>query len=386
MVLPVKRVLIIHPVAWARYKAAVFNAMEIEASEFEISFHVAHVCANESSRASFSGNPYEGHHYPFSILAPNRNYSLLATLIAIPRLVKLTLSYRPDTAIVTGYADLTSWAMLLLGRLTGIRVCGFFDSTELDKPRVWWKEVVKKYFVCNMRRAFAYGISSAEYLARLGLKRNRIVRRCQAADNEPLKGYLDSAARFCARQESEHSVVFGYVGRLAREKNLFVLIDAFSRLKFEGINCELLLVGDGPLRSDLEKYVKQRKISGIRFVGAVPPNKVGTWMGRFDVLVLPSISEPWGLVVNEAMFLALPVVVSRQCGCTADLIEDEVTGYSFSAEDAPELARILGLLATQRERRRLIGENGKKKIADYTPRVAAIQILGGLKSLELEGV
>jgi glycosyltransferase involved in cell wall biosynthesis len=268
--------------------------------------------------------------------------------------------------------------MLAISGLLRFEFTGFFDSTEIDKSRTQWKELIKRIFIGRVKRAFAYGTSSAEYLLRLGIKQERIVRRCQAADTISLEKWLERAEQFRIRSNLDNTVVLGYVGRLAPEKNLFVLLKAFSALEHSKRGHQLIIVGDGPSRGELEQFVGDNGIKGVRFVGSVPPEQVGSWMSQFDVFVLPSSSEPWGLVVNEAMFLGIPTVVSRQCGCCADLIQDGVTGFSFSANDVSELSKIIETLSVNPKLRNDIGLAGKEKIAEFTPRTAALQILDGL--------
>lgn len=355
-----------------------FNEMQRAAGGFGVSFLVTHICPNEKIRAACAGEPLKGHDYPSVILLPDRNYSVTSSFLAVPKLVKMAITFKPDIVIVSGYADITSWAMLAISGLLRFEFTGFFDSTEIDKSRTPWKEFVKRIFIGRVRRAFAYGTSSAEYLMKLGIGQERIVRRCQAADTVSLEKWLEPAALFKNRSNPGKSVTFGYVGRLAPEKNLFVLLSAFNALAHTSSEHQLIIVGDGPSRGELESFVGEKGIKGVRFVGSVPPEEVGSWMSQFDVFVLPSSSEPWGLVVNEAMFLAIPTVVSKQCGCCADLIQNGVTGFSFSANDVSELSGILETLSVNPKLRSDIGLAGKQKIAEFTPRTAALQILNGL--------
>lgn len=108
--------------------------------------------------------------------------------------------------------------------------------------------------------------------------------------------------------------------------------------KFNGI---LTYVGDGVLRTQLEKYIKDNDLQDhVVLAGFQSQTEVPRWMQKNDILVLPSIYDGWGAVVNEALQAGLYVVCSDACGA-ADLLNDEKLGKVFRAGDANELSEIM---------------------------------------------
>lgn len=108
--------------------------------------------------------------------------------------------------------------------------------------------------------------------------------------------------------------------------------------KFNGI---LTYVGDGVLRTQLEKYIKDNDLQDhVVLAGFQSQTEVPRWMQKNDILVLPSIYDGWGAVVNEALQAGLYVVCSDACGA-ADLLNDEKLGKVFRAGDANELSDIM---------------------------------------------
>ncbi|MEY0436502.1 glycosyltransferase [Providencia huaxiensis] len=111
-----------------------------------------------------------------------------------------------------------------------------------------------------------------------------------------------------------------YVGRVSAEKNLKYLIEMF--------NCngkKLTIVGDGPLMDELKLIAKQN----VTFLGYVNNEQLADVYRSHDIFILPSNSEPWGLVIDEALWFGLPVVVSCNVGCSEDLVIKEKTGSVF---------------------------------------------------------
>jgi glycosyltransferase involved in cell wall biosynthesis len=110
----------------------------------------------------------------------------------------------------------------------------------------------------------------------------------------------------------------------------------------------VLMVGSGELEHQLRAFCAEHALDNVVFTGFVNQSELPALYGASDVFVLPSEHEPWGLAVNEAMCAGLPVVVSREVGCVADLVEDGVNGYTPAAGDIDGLARAL---------QRLIGDD-----------------------------
>ena len=120
--------------------------------------------------------------------------------------------------------------------------------------------------------------------------------------------------------------VFLYVGRLAEEKNLRILLDVFNELP----DLKLLIVGQGALKDSLRNNAN----SNIQFLGSMKNKELKNIYRKADVFILPSKYEPWGLVVEEALNNGTPVIVSDKVGCKDDLVTVD-TGLVFS-HNSPE--------------------------------------------------
>ena len=93
-----------------------------------------------------------------------------------------------------------------------------------------------------------------------------------------------------------------------------------------------MLVGAGPQQGLLMAHAKALGLgSTVEFTGAMDMEGLAEQYARALCLVLPSTSEPWGLVVNEALHHGCPVLVSESCGCRPELVLDGVTGFAYAA-------------------------------------------------------
>ncbi len=164
-------------------------------------------------------------------------------------------------------------------------------------------------------------------------------------------------------------ILLTYVGRIANEKNLDMLMQAWQRLPSHA-HCHLLLIGDGPLRGRLEAANDPR----IIFVGYRYGEDLAHMYASSDLFVFPSLSETFGNVVLEAMASGLPVIGFDVQG-PRDIIRNRHTGVLVEQVDADALSAAIQELLCNRERRREMGHQAR----DYAAAHTWEKIMGGLR-------
>ena len=170
-----------------------------------------------------------------------------------------------------------------------------------------------------------------------------------------------------------------FVGRLSPEKGFPMVVEVVGALQAQGLEVGLLVVGDGPLRREYETLVSDRRLRHVLFFGFVQQAELPFYYGQADVLMVPSDSEPWGLVVNEAMACGLPVLCSRAVGAGYDLVKDGMTGYRCG--DAMEYVVPLRSMFGDPQSRKAMSEKCREAIAAYSPGACAEGFLGALRAL-----
>jgi glycosyltransferase involved in cell wall biosynthesis len=129
----------------------------------------------------------------------------------------------------------------------------------------------------------------------------------------------------------------------------------------------LVLLGSGNGREELERYVSVNGIEGIVFAGFQQIDVLPRWYAGAGAFVHAALTEPWGLVVNEAMASGLPVIVSERCGCAQDLVQDGVNGFLFDPEKTEVLAGLMTKVAAPDFPREAFGEASRRIIAKWGP-------------------
>jgi glycosyltransferase involved in cell wall biosynthesis len=159
------------------------------------------------------------------------------------------------------------------------------------------------------------------------------------------------------------------VSRFVAKKNLHAMLKAFaSYLSNGGIPRDLVLAGDGILKESLLHTAQQLGVSDlVHFLGFAGYAELPSIYGLADALVLPSLSEQWGLVVNEAMAAGIPVLVSSKCGCAKDLVKPGLNGYLFEPTSVEGLTDALLALPTTEGDLSAMGRAAEATVKEWSP-------------------
>jgi glycosyltransferase involved in cell wall biosynthesis len=167
-----------------------------------------------------------------------------------------------------------------------------------------------------------------------------------------------------------------YVGRVAPEKGVADLLQAARILHGEGRDVRVAVVGPGDVRPLLPPELPADRVVAP---GRLPwRSLVGPYLAA-DVLVLPSRFEPWGLVVNEALLLGCPVVVTDAVGCARDLVEEPGAGRVVRSGDASDLARGIREVLDAGGRRSEHARRGRESMASWSLETAARRVSRALE-------
>jgi glycosyltransferase involved in cell wall biosynthesis len=258
----------------------------------------------------------------------------------------------PRTVFIAGYGALPFLTAALWCRLHRRRAVLFSDTTLADRPRHRLGEALKGPLVRALfDRAIVGGHRQTTYLESLGFAPHPIDRPYLVVDNDYFRtGAAELRRSACpAACGLPATPYFLYVGRLAPEKNLAFLLRAYRAYARDGGAWDLVLAGDGPLAAELRESCTRTGIEGrIHFTGVRTGRDLVACYAFASCFVLASLREAWGLVLNEAMAAGLPLLVSRHCGSSADLVDSGRNAYAFDPCDERELALCLARISQLR--------------------------------------
>jgi glycosyltransferase involved in cell wall biosynthesis len=288
-------------------------------------------------------------------------------VFVIPTGLRSALAHvEPDCVVSGGFGAATLLAARWCHRakVPLILWSGGWPGQEGNVGRL--QSAARRRLVRTSAAYIAYGTAAAEYLTTLGAPPERVFCAWNTVD---LEG-ISAAARAAAARRSELAPKFAlaaknllFVGSLVERKGLRELISATLAAESLCTDWALHLAGGGPLQEELEATVTAAgKKANFRFHGLLPENDVAELLGLVDGFLLPTKSEAWGLVVNEAMACGVPVVASPFAGSTRDLIEDGVTGYVVEPTDIPALAAVISRLLSDGPECRKVGRAGAEAV------------------------
>jgi glycosyltransferase involved in cell wall biosynthesis len=279
---------------------------------------------------------------------------------------------RPDVVAIPGWSDRGALAALGWCLRQGVPIVVMSDSTWHDAPRVWWKEALKSRVVRLCQAGFVGGAPQRDYMTRLGMPRERIFVGYDVVDNDHFQRGTNEArenAPLLRQQLGLPERFFLSSNRFIPKKNLPHLMRAYARYRATADHepWKLVLMGDGELRGELERLRDELKLGeAVLMPGFKQYQELPAYYGLAGAFVHASTVEQWGLVVNEAMAAGLPVLVSRNCGCAADLVQDGVNGYVFDPLDSDMLTGLLLKVAGMPEgERAAMGDASQRIIAHW---------------------
>jgi glycosyltransferase involved in cell wall biosynthesis len=348
----------------APYRLPALNHLaRLKGTQFQVWF----IAASEPKR--WWRIPVERMNFEWRFLTEDSNAdSLLTATKASAKVVAFLARSQPKAVICGGYNSLPAWVTFAWCKLFRRRFVLWSESTARDRRKPGkLGDCLKRFFVSRVDGFAAQGKASAAYAKQLGLGDDRIFIAPFGGDNEVFAreaGEVDAAQQkkllgFCSR-------LILFSGRLSREKGVFVLLEAFRQIASELPDTGLLLVGHGPEREAMEHFCQRMGMERVYFVGPQEHDRMPYYYALAEVLVLPSFSDPWGFVVNEAFACGVPAVVSLAAGVCEDLIVEGETGFAVEPGNVQELAdKILCLLKDESLRARM-RENCRHLIQKYS--------------------
>jgi glycosyltransferase involved in cell wall biosynthesis len=265
-------------------------------------------------------------------------------------------SFAPDVLLVSSWHIGAYRHVLRRLRPRPLRVL-CMDNQWHGTLKQWMGVLSSSWYVRPLYEAvFLPGERQADFARRLGFPESRIWHGLYCPDAAPLAELPDG-------MRSAPSHAFGYIGRLAPEKGIEDLLEAYEIYRQSRPDPWVLRVaGQGPLNDVVEGY------EHVIRSGFVQPAGLAEWMEGIGCLVVPSRFEPWGVVISEGAWAGLPMIVTNACGAAPHLVHDFVNGRVARSGDVQSLVECLVNVSNASDDKLLaMGRISRGLASPYTP-------------------
>lgn len=283
---------------------------------------------------------------------------------------------RPAAIAINGYSSWDAWSLLAWCRLRGALPILMSDSKWDDAPRKPAVEAVKRRLVGLYSSALCAGAPQRAYLESLGMKPDTIFDGYDVVDNRffiegsDLARKSPEAYRNLPGLEAPRPF-FLASGRFLPRKNFSGLLRGYAAYQkicqSQGRDAwRLVLLGDGPERTAIVNEIEKLALqTDVVLAGVQPYHRLPAYYGLASAFIHPPLQDQWGLVVNEAMASGLPVLVSAQAGCAADLVEEGVEGFTFDPQDVSGLGYVMSRMSSGQVDLQKMGWAARRKISNW---------------------
>jgi len=289
----------------------------------------------------------------------------------IPHLIRK----RYDAAIfMFGWGSLTALLAAFTCWLTRTPFF-FFGDSSFPPPATTTRARIRDRFLRFLfSRATGFmtsGALNADYYRHYGADPRTFFLLPWAVDNDRFEAEsrFVSGERDALRAQygiAPDQIAFLYSAKLLPRKDPMTLLRGFEQMR-ERERAVIVFMGEGVLREELETYTREHGLErGVRFIGFVNQREIPKHYAMCDVFVLPSLYEPRGAVLNEAMACGLPVVVTDRCGSIGDIVRPNDNAFVYPAGDAGALASDLDRLAADDEMRARMAQRSREIIGGWS--------------------
>ena len=356
----------------APYRLPVFNAL---AQHEGIELHVIFLAETDESLRQWRVYTEEIR-FSYEVLPSWRARLGKSSFLVNSGLSAALVKAAPNVIVCGGYNYAASWQALRWAGRHNVPFLVWIESTSADeRGHRRFVEYLKDRFLQRARGFIVPGSSSFEYVKSFGISENLIFIAPNAVD----VGLFDCLSSLARKEAGARRATLGlppryflFTGRLVEAKGVFDLIEAYGRLASELRDMlGLVFVGDGVARTELQGRATGIIPGKVQFPGFKQRDELATYYACSDMFVFPTHSDPWGLVVNEAMSCALPIVVSSAAGCAADLVTNDWNGRVIEAGSVEQLTAAMNDLAVDIRTLGEMGKRSRERISGYTPELCA---------------
>ena len=256
------------------------------------------------------------------------------------QLISYVFKNRKATHIVNGiWAEKSLFFVIILLNIFRANFLIYSEAPIPMKYRSLSKKILlhflikplAKLLIIRAKGFLAVSIFAVEYFESLGVKVNRIYRF----------GYFRTVQKSIQKQSNNKNTELFFVGQLIERKGIVTLLEAIKNISEISNSFHLTIIGTGELESFLKAFININNLqSRVTLLGVINSENITDHIEKADLLILPSVFDGWGMVINEALQVHVPVLVSDQCGAK-ELVKIDQNGLIFQHDNVESLTENL---------------------------------------------
>jgi glycosyltransferase involved in cell wall biosynthesis len=288
-------------------------------------------------------------------------------------LIVYVFKNRKATHIVNGiWAEKSFLFVILLLNIFRANFLIYSEAPVPTKKRSFIKKIIliflikpfAKLLIIRAKGVLAVSNFAVNFFESLGVKDTQIYRF----------GYFRNSKESLKNHLINGTIQLIFVGQLIERKGVMVLLEAIKIISKSNQSFHLTIIGTGDLEHFLKEFINKNQLqNSVILLGVINSENIINYIEKADLLILPSVFDGWGMVINEALQCHVPVLASDQCGAK-ELVEHNKSGLIFQHNNVESLTenieKFLNLsLEERRGMKHFAGEMGKKisipVISDY---------------------
>ena len=328
-----------------------FNELAKNYDEFEAIF--AH--KNDQDRINQGWNSEQTQHYKSKTIGKD---------LRLWQLIFYVFKNRENTHVVNGiWAEKSLFFVILLLNIFRINFLIYSEAPIPGKYRSFSKKMflqfiikpLAKLLIIKAKGFLAVSIFAVKYFESSGVKIDKIYRF----------GYFRNVRTISQKQLIKETTQLIFVGQLIERKGIMTLLEAIKPIAKINKYFHLTIIGTGELEPLLKDFIHENQLENtVSLLGVINSKNITNYIENADLLILPSIFDGWGMVINEALQVHVPVLVSDRCGAK-ELVKHDQNGFIFQHNNVESLIeslqKFLNLPSERKmEMKRFAGKMGEK--------------------------
>ena len=280
-------------------------------------------------------------------------------------LIRRLYKFNPDLIILNEFSLLSLYALIVKIILRHPRILVIAEARPRLFGSAWLayvRKLLRKFIIRNIDAILTNNSDGKDYLINeLQAPERKIIASPYLVSILEKPGNASTPPQ-CLSGHERKQCVFLFIGQLTPRKGVHYAISACEILLSQGIDdFELWIVGDGPMRTQLENQAKSAGLDrNIKFFGRQPYDKLYYFCKEADVFIFPTICDYRSLAVFEALSVGMPILCSTGDGGVVETVKEGENGYSFNPEDTDELSKYMEILISDRSLRERFSEQSIK--------------------------